>query len=200
MGFNMISASEVYSCQGSSFPPGCRTTEKVEMLLTLETLQRQVAELTVENAHLYEHVLAERDRALKAKQRARKELARRLHDGTTQQVSAIVMGLDYCQMLVNRDPAKLAQEIAAVRELADQAVHQIRTILFELRPLTLETQGLIATLQLFLERRQQEIFEGKTRLILETKSINADSEISRLDHKVENAIFAIVQEAVNQRY
>ena len=39
--------------------------------------------------------------------------------------------------------------------------------------------------------------EGNTKLTLEIKSIDPDGEISRLDDKIEGAIFAIVQEAVN---
>ncbi|MCB0156398.1 MAG: hypothetical protein KDF65_16495, partial [Anaerolineae bacterium] len=71
------------------------------------------------------------------------------------------------------------------------SVHQLRTALFELRPLALETQGLEAALQVFLERRQKEI-ESTTKLILDNPR-----PLSRQDGKVETTIFAIVQETVN---
>ena len=109
----------------------------------------------------------------------------------------MMMRLDFCKMLVNKDPVRLAKEIDETQELARQAIHQIRTLLFELRPLALEAQGLVAAMQVFIERRQKDIVEGKTRLALKTKSIHANDEISRQDDKVEGAIFAIVQEAVN---
>jgi signal transduction histidine kinase len=161
-----------------------------------EQVAREVEELIIENTHLRKTVLVERGRAIEAVDEARKELARGLHDGPTQLVSAIVMHLDYCKLLLEKDPSKLTEEIIAAQELAKQAMYEMRTLLFELRPLALEAQGLEAALQLLLERRQKEVAEGP-KLILKTKSAHPNGAISRQDHKVEAAIFAIVQEAVN---
>lgn len=161
-----------------------------------EQVVRDVDELTIENARLRKTVLVERGRAIEAVEEARKELARGLHDGPTQLVSAIVLHLDYCKLLLEKDPSKLAEEIIAAQELASQAAHEIRTLLFELRPLALEAQGMETALRLLLERRQKEVAEGP-KLIFETKTVYPNSAISRQDQKVEAAIFAIVQEAVN---
>jgi signal transduction histidine kinase len=81
-------------------------------------------------------------------------------------------------------------------ELAGRASHQMRTMLFELRPLILETQGLAPAVEVFLERRQQDI-ENTTKLNLKINTDNLGGEVSRLDEKVETTIFAIVQETVN---
>jgi len=155
------------------------------------------AVIAIKNARFHESVLSERDRVIEAEEQARRALARDLHDGATQMVSAILMRLDFCKMLVDKEPVRLAKELEATQELARQAIHQIRTLLFELRPLALEAQGLVSALQVFIERRQQDIMEGNTKLTLEIKSIDPDGEISRQDDKIEGAIFAIVQEAVN---
>ena len=55
--------------------------------------------------------------------------------------------------------------------------------------------GLVAALRFFLERRQKEV--KNTRLILEEQSHCLDQQISRLAPDVEGAIYAIVQETVN---
>jgi class 3 adenylate cyclase len=162
----------------------------------LEPVTSEIEELTIENAHLRESVLAERDRVVEAVEEVRKELARDLHDGPTQLVSAMAMQLEYCKMLLEKDPSKLAEAIIAAQEMARQAVHEIRNLLFDLRHLMLETQGLEAALQTLLERRQNEATEGP-KLILKTRTVHANGAISRLDDKAEAAIFAIVQEAVN---
>lgn len=61
-------------------------------------------------------------------------------------------------------------------------------MLFELRPLVLETQGLDVTLRQYFER-----FQGAaTQIILESEPINAN-----LDTKVEGTLFNIIQESVN---
>ena len=83
-----------------------------------------------------------------------------------------------------------------MQELAGRASHQMRTMLFELRPLVLETQGLGAAVQVFLERRQKDI-TNTTKLTLKIKTNHPGGDISRQDGKVEAAIFAIVQETVN---
>ena len=72
----------------------------------------------------------------------------------------------------------------------------MRTLLFELRPLVLETQGLGAALRVFLERRQKDI-SSTPLLRLKVKTDHPGDDISRQDGKVEAAIFAIVQETVN---
>jgi signal transduction histidine kinase len=71
-------------------------------------------------------------------------------------------------------------------------------MLFELRPLVLETEGLESALKVFLDRRQQELLqEQKTTLSLNIEADEPGGQISGLDDKVEAAIFAIAQEAVN---
>jgi signal transduction histidine kinase len=154
------------------------------------------AAIAIRNARLYETVLAERDRAVEAEAQTRQALARDLHDGPTQLVSAMMMRLDFCRLLLDRDPDKLPEEIEATQELARQAVQEIRTLLFELRPLILETDGLVAALQIFLERRQRSI--GSTpRLILNVNTGNPENQIDWHENKVEATLFAIVQETVN---
>jgi signal transduction histidine kinase len=154
------------------------------------------AAIAIQNARLHESVLAERDRVIEAEEQARKELARDLHDGPTQLVAGIMMSLDFCQKALEKDPSMLPKELDYMQELTERASHQMRTMLFELRPLVLETQGLGAALQIFLDRRQKDI-ENATRLALNVKTDHPGGDISRQDGKVEAAIFAVVQETVN---
>jgi len=155
------------------------------------------AAIAIQNARLHENVLAERDKVIEAEEQARKELARDLHDGPTQLVAGIMMSLDFCKKALEKDPSLLPREIAYMHDLAERATHQMRTVLFELRPLVLETQGLGAALQVFLDRRQKDITEQSTKLTLKIETDNPSRDISRQDDKVEMTIFAIVQETVN---
>lgn len=154
------------------------------------------AAIAIKNARLHEGVLAERDRVIEAEEQARKKLARDLHDGPTQLVAATMMKIDFCQKAIkNNRPDLILPELEEMEQLSKRASHQMRTMLFELRPLALETQGLSAALQVFLDRRQKDIGDKKPRLSLEIKS--QSGEIPRQDGKVETTIFAIVQETVN---
>lgn len=153
------------------------------------------AAIAIENARLHENVLAERDRVIAAEEQARRQLARDLHDGPTQLVANIMMKVDFCRKALQKDPSLLPDELDAIQKLAERASRQMRTMLFELRPLVLETQGLGAAVQVFLDRRQQDV--KRTRLRLEVSSQQPGEDIPRQDDKVEAAIFAIVQETVN---
>lgn len=154
------------------------------------------AAVAIDNARLHESVLAERDKVIAAQEQARKELARDLHDGPTQLVAGIMMSLDFCKKALEREPSLVSKELDQMQKLAARASHQLRTALFELRPLVLETQGLGAALQVFLGRRQEEV--GKNpKLLLKIETDNPGGDISRQDDKVETTIFAIVQETVN---
>ncbi|MCL4295629.1 MAG: GAF domain-containing sensor histidine kinase [Anaerolineae bacterium] len=155
------------------------------------------AAIAIQNARLHQSVLAERDKVIEAEEEARKKLARDLHDGPTQLVASIKMSLDFSKQALEKEPSLLPKELAYMQELADRATHQMRTMLFELRPLVLETQGLGAALQVFLERRQQDITGDTPKLALKIETSHPSGDISRQDGKVEAAIFAIVQETVN---
>lgn len=153
------------------------------------------AGIAIENARLHESVVAERDRVLRVQEEVSHKLQRDLHDGPTQLVAAIQMSIDFCQKTLEHNELNMAMsELQSMYELAVRATHQMRTLLFELRPLILETQGLIPALDVFMERRQVEA--EPTKLHLELISDRPDGEISRLSGKVEAALFAIVQEAV----
>lgn len=153
------------------------------------------AAIAIENARLHENVLAQRDRVIAAEEQARRQLARDLHDGPTQLVANIMMKVDFCRKALQKDPSLLPDELDAIQKLAERASRQMRTLLFELRPLVLETQGLGAAVQVFLDRRQQDVKD--TRLRLEVLSRQPGEDMPRQDDKVEAAIFAIVQETVN---
>ena len=147
------------------------------------------AAIALENARLYQILRTERDKIIKAQEDVRKELSRNLHDGTVQRLAAISMNLEYIQKLMEIDMKAAIQEISSVRELVLVAVQEARLVLFELRPLILETQGLIPALKQYVTQ------------LTETENVTIESEFPEeelnIDKKVSGTIFSIVQEAVN---
>jgi signal transduction histidine kinase len=157
-----------------------------QQLLTTFANQASIA---IENARLYESLKKERDHLVVVEDEVRKRLARDLHDGPTQLLASIVMSLSFTKELLKRAPEHVPNEIEQSAAVADRALKQLRTLLFDLRPVILETQGLIPALEVYTERLQE---TEQLNVILTTKG-----EFERLSSKAETAIFAVIQEAVN---
>lgn len=146
------------------------------------------AAVAIKNARLYRQVQEERDRIVALEEEVRKDLAREIHDGPAQMLSAITMHLSVIEELVARDSAQAAKEVALVRGTASKALQQIRSMIFELRPVILQTQGLIAALRTYVKRLRE----------VESMTIHAELQDwpERLPAKIEESSFAIVQEAL----
>ena len=159
-----------------------------EDLRLIVTTANQAA-LAIENARLYQSLRDERDRIIQAQENVRRQVARNLHDGTVQFLSAISMGIDHLERLLEVKPEAALAELDALRKLTRQATQQARLALFELRPLILETQGLGPALEAYVEQLQgSEAFDIHLEM--------ADH-LPELDKSVAATIFAIAQEAVN---
>lgn len=158
-------------------------------LRLLTTLAAQ-ASVAVENARLVRSLQEERDRLLAKEAEVRASIARDLHDGPTQSIAAIAMNIEFVKKLLRAMPDRVEQELNILSELVHKTAYDIRSLLFELRPLGLETQGLLATLHQYVERWRDPT--GGMRLRLE-----APPSIPRLPVEIEGALFMIIQEAVN---
>ena len=111
--------------------------------------------IALQNAQLYQDLLAEKERIVEIEEDARKKLARNLHDGPTQSIAAIAMRLNYTRMLLSRDPSKVGDELIKIEELARRTTKEIRQMLFTLRPIILETQGLTVALEQYIQKLQE---------------------------------------------
>jgi len=165
--------------------PGGFETRDVKWLKALAAL----AAAAIENARLYQRVREERDRVVIAQEEVRKKLARDLHDGPTQLVSNIVMQVDFLKKLLLHEPNRVAEELDQLGHTGQQAIQDMRTMLFDLRPIILETQGLGAALRLFTERHQ---VGDKTKI-----NLHLGDAVERYVPRIESTVFSIVQEAVN---
>lgn len=167
-----------------------RTGEKFDEqdLDTLSALAGQAA-IAIANARLYLQIRQERDRMLNIEDEVHKKLARDFHDGPAQTLASLIMDIEFIQKLLERDPTKVEAELLQLKEKATKAMHQARTTMFELRPLLLETEGLKAALEYYVERLRQ----------TENMSIHLQIEglEERPSQRVEDIVFAIVREALS---
>ncbi len=160
------------------------TPEHVELLTALcnQTV------IALRNAQLYQSLREEKDKIIHSEEEARRKLARDLHDGPTQSVAAIAMRLNFAKLLVDKEPLRAREELEKLEDLALRTTKEIRMMLFALRPVILETQGLIAA----LEQYAQKLEEAEGLSI----HIEADELDDRLGVNVEAVSFAIIEEAI----
>lgn len=146
------------------------------------------AVIALQNAQLYQQLTAEKQRLIEADEEARKELARDLHDGPTQSIAAIAMRINFVRSLVTKDPRQCLQELEKVEELAKRTAKEIRGMLFTLRPLVLETQGLTAAIETVMSRVQES--DG-----LSTRLVGGEYG-DLLSESAQSVVFSIVEEAL----
>jgi len=160
-----------------------------EDLQWLMNLAPQAA-IAVENARLYQSLQKENQQVIAIHEEVRRQLARDLHDGPAQDLSAMIMGTQYARRLLEKAPEKVGEALTEIEALARQANTNIRTMLFELRPIVLETKGLVAAIQAYIA---QETKKEHNELSYHLSVIDN----SALGSRASGMIFSIAQEALN---
>ncbi len=103
------------------------------------------AAVAMENARLYE-----RSRELSIVEE-RNRLARELHDSLVQKLFGVVLAAQSAGTLLDRDAEGVREQVRVVQELAQEAVVELRSLVFQLRPAEIETEGLGAALRKHVE-------------------------------------------------
>lgn len=169
--------------------PNAFSDDHVELMTAIGTQST----LSLQNAVLYQNLLNEKEKIVEVEEDARKKLARDLHDGPTQSVAAIAMRANYIRRLIERQPQQAIEELWKVEDLARRTTKEIRHMLFTLRPLVLENQGLIAALRQLAEKMQDTYNR--------TVELQASSTVETyLDTNAQGVLFYIIDEAVNNAY
>jgi signal transduction histidine kinase len=142
----------------------------------------------IQNARLVQALRQEKERIVALEEDVRTRLARDLHDGPTQLLAAIRMNLQFMRKLLVHEPDKVDKELADLLPIVDRALKQVRTLLFDLRPATLETEGLVPALEFYA--RQLQDTEGFS------VTLDPGGFDRRLAGRAEKEIFSVVQEAL----
>ena len=155
----------------------------------LDIIGRQSV-IAIQNARLYQDLVEEKERMVEVHEEARKKLARDLHDGPTQSVAAIAMRLNITRRMMSKDIKMAGEELTKLEELAHRTTKEIRHMLFTLRPLILESQGLTAAIQAMADK-MQETYNQKLVVNIEERVT------TQLEMGKQGVIFYIIEEAVN---
>jgi len=148
------------------------------------------AVIALQNARLYNDLDEEKEHLLEVQEEARRKLARDLHDGPTQTVSALAMRINFTRRLLQKDVDAAAKELERIEDLTRQTTKEIRHMLFTLRPLVLESQGLVAALEAMAEKTRDTYQQNV--LVEVDEAVLPEMEISK-----QTVLFYIAEEGVN---
>src|SRR5947209_9495289 len=149
----------------------------------LATFFANQAAAAIENARLYEQT---REYAVVEE---RNGLARDLHDSVTQSLFSVSLLSEAALNLLDRDPAKARERLERANELAQGALAEMRALIFQLRPMTLQEEGLLSAL-----KKHVTALRSRHGLVVQFQVVG---ESRRLPAPIEDATFRIVQEALN---
>ena len=161
----------------------------VDRVELLEMIGHQ-AVIAIQNARLYQNLGEEKERIVMSQEEARKKLARDLHDGPIQSVAAIAMRVDVARHMMVKDVPSAGNELGKIEDLARRTTKELRHLLFTLRPLALETEGLVSALQTMAEKTF-ETYQQKVRIEVD------QSAVDELELGKQTVIFYLVEEAIN---
>ncbi len=127
-------------------------------------------------------------RLMRLQDKARREIARELHDSTAQNLLGAMLGIGQALKIAPKLKASAKAALEESRALIDQSQREIRTVSYLLHPPMLDEAGLPAAL-----RWLSDGFAKRTDIRVE---LDIEADFNRLPAEIETALFRIAQEAL----
>lgn len=162
------------------------------LLLGSDITQRKMAEQSMRRknrAEVEKKINQQKFRSvliLEGQEEERNRIAMDIHDGIGQMLTSLKYQIESIDL---KSGEKAAQKIAEVDQLIKQVIREVRRVTFNLKPTVLGDYGLQAALNVFIQETAKLV---DVKLVFKTSG-----EIDRLPQKIENNIFRIIQEAIN---
>lgn len=128
---------------------------------------------------------------LSAEENERKRIARELHDGIGQSLSAIKFGIENVLMALQEIPLSIdLQTLESIVPLTQKTIEEVRRVVKDLRPSILDDLGILATISWFC-REYQTIYNG---IHIEE---DIDIEEDEITTPLKTVIYRVLQETLN---
>jgi len=128
-------------------------------------------------------------KVIQAQEEERYRLSREIHDGPAQILANLVLKTELCEKLIDIDTNKAKEELKVLREIMRSSLKDVRKIIYDLRPMSLDDLGLIPTVERLITQHN------------ETSDIYVEfrffGDKIKLLPVIEVACFRIIQESLN---
>lgn len=125
---------------------------------------------------------------IEAQEEERKRVAREIHDGPAQLIANLVIKTELCEKLIDKDKEKAKEELGTLKGFLRSSLSDVRKIIYNLRPMSLDDLGLIPTIQRYITNYIEE-----NNIIVDFLVLGDSRSIKPV---IELAAFRIIQEAL----
>ena len=130
-------------------------------------------------------------RVIEAQEEERKRISREVHDGPAQMLANVLLRTDLITRSYDEKGVERAiQELRDLKGMVRDTLHEVRRIIYDLRPMALDDLGIVPTLKKYLNSVQD--YNKGTYI-----EFSSRGEDRRMPMNYETAIFRLVQESVN---
>lgn len=129
-------------------------------------------------------------RTMEIQELERKRISMEIHDTTIQNLTMLVHKTEYVSMLMDRDLTEAKLELNTMTDILRQSIDELREIIYNLRPMSIDDLGLVASIDRYITQKQIDHKEFKYHF-------NVKNEENRNVVSVINlALFRVMQEAL----
>ena len=153
-----------------------------QLAATLDTLLRELNERNLEL-----HALSQQ--AINALEEERQQIALSLHDDTGQSLSMMIINLERLESQLPASETSLHSKLAETRKLAQEALTNLRKIVYGLRPTILDDLGLLPAIRWYARSSLED-----AGIVVQ---VQGEGEFEDLAPQVNSTLFRIAQEAIN---
>jgi two-component system sensor histidine kinase DegS len=89
---------------------------------------------------------------LELQEQDRQRIARDLHDSTVQSLTSLIHKCELCFRLIDMDPVRTKLELNTMSNTIKSVINEIREIIYNLKPMSLDDLGLIATVERYVNQ------------------------------------------------
>jgi signal transduction histidine kinase len=124
-----------------------------------------------------------------AQEQERRRIARELHDEYGQTLTGLTMSIESVEASLPPEQSRLKEKLAATKSSIGHALDDMRRLILDLRPPSLDELGLATAIKTYAQRN---LGDADINVTVDTRSING-----RFPQTLEVTLFRIVQEAVH---
>ncbi|MFK4764616.1 histidine kinase [Desulfobaculum sp. SPO524] len=167
-----------------------RAFNEMSLRLKVVTVSRDELQREMQERRRAETALRDAQRQVfAAGERERARIGRELHDGVCQDISAVRLHIGNILGAMGENTAEAVGNLRRINEHITKILEDMRRIVMDLRPATLDEIGLVATLR------------WKCRQVRKTQGIELNLEVpaseERIPEDMKGPLYRIVQEALN---